>query len=54
MCGGTFKKYFDKFICQDFMHVMTNVGEKMTEEEVNDLVKMTGAAEHGRINYVSK
>ena len=37
------------------MHVMTNVGEKMSEEEVHDAIKMTGAGEQGgRVNYVSK
>ena len=35
----------------EMTHMLANIGEKLTEDEVEDLLRMTGAVENGRVNY---
>jgi len=35
----------------DLRHVLTNVGEKLTEQEADDLLKLSGSVERGMVNY---
>ncbi|KAL9653152.1 hypothetical protein ABK040_006368 [Willaertia magna] len=49
-------KVFDKdgngFIsAQEFKHVMTNLGEKLTEDEVNEMIREADIDGDGQINY---
>ncbi len=39
---------------QDMKHVLTSVGEKMTDVEADDLLKLSGAVDRGMVNYQSK
>lgn len=38
----------------EMRHLLTTVGEKLTEEEADDLIKTTGCVERGMVNYDSK
>ena len=38
----------------EMTHLLTNIGEKLTEDDVQDLFRMTGAVEGGRVNYRSR
>ena len=47
-----FDKDNDGFIsAAELRHVMTNLGEKLTEEEVNEMIREADANGDGRINY---
>lgn len=35
----------------EMLHVLTSIGEKLTDDEVRDLFRMTGCVEGGRVNY---
>ena len=50
------KKLFDFFIFHLLspILVLTNLGEKLTEDEVNELLKEVEVGKDGRINYVGK
>lgn len=37
-----------------FRHLMTSVGEKFMDEEVDELLKCTGCLQNGMVNYDSK
>ena len=37
----------------EMRHLLTTVGEKLSEEEADTLFKMTGCLEQGRVNYQS-
>lgn len=37
-----------------FLLVLTNLGEKLNEDEVNELLKEVEVGKDGRINYVGK
>jgi Ca2+-binding EF-hand superfamily protein len=37
-----------------FMIVLTNLGEKLSDEEVDELLKEVEVGKDGRINYVGK
>ena len=38
----------------DLRHVLTTVGEKLTDEEVDTLIRSTGCMEKGSVNYHSE
>ena len=38
---------------QEMTHLMTTIGEKLTEEEVQLLLRQTRCVENGRVNYRS-
>ncbi|ESN94405.1 hypothetical protein HELRODRAFT_69120, partial [Helobdella robusta] len=35
-------------------HLLTSVGEKLTDDEADELLKMTGCVHNGKVNYESK
>ena len=39
---------------QDMKHVLTTIGEKMSDFEVDQILKLSGAVEGNAINYHSK
>ena len=39
---------------KDMRHVLTTIGEKLTDEEVDSLYRLSGCVERGAINYHSK
>ena len=50
-----FDKNGDGFIsAAELRHVLTNVGEKMADEEVDDIMKVAGVDGDGQINYEGK
>ena len=38
----------------EMRHVLTNVGEKLSEQEADDLLKLTGVVDKNMVNYNSK
>ena len=39
---------------QEMRHLLTTVGEKLTEDEADELLKISGATSNGLVNYESK
>lgn len=38
----------------EMRHLLTTVGEKLTEDEADELLKMSGAVDRGVVNYESE
>ena len=36
---------------QEMRHLLTSVGEKLTDEEADELLKMSGCVQNGQVNY---
>ena len=36
---------------KEMKHLLTSVGEKLTEDEADELMKMTGCVQSGQVNY---
>ena len=39
---------------QEMRHLLTSVGEKLTEEEADELLRMTGCVQNGQVQYDSE
>lgn len=39
---------------KEMKHLLTSVGEKLTEDEADELIKMTGCSQNGQVNYDSE
>ena len=45
------KKILEKIIWKYFRHVMTNLGEKLTDEEVDEMIREADIDGDGQVNY---
>lgn len=42
------------FFSQEMRHLLTTVGEKLTDYEAEELLKNSGCVQQGRVNYESE